>query len=309
MTAPGATSDITRAVWLDGKPAPQPGQQLGMAFQTISDDYFSLLGIPLRRGRTFTPHDEASAMSVAIVNETFARRYFPGEEAVGKRIGFGDRSYAKYWRTIVGVAADTRRQPSEAPSPTAFIPFRQNSEPWSFGAYMVKTSLPDAAAADLIRRAVLSADPAQPISRVRTLDATLRQSVAVQRFATLISGAFATLALLLAAVGTFGVMSHIVGTRTREMGVRMALGARGADIVRLVLGQTVRVVTLATLVGIGGAVVLGRSMQSLLFEVAPGDPLTLSAAACLLAMVALSAAYLPVRRALAQNPLASLKTE
>jgi putative ABC transport system permease protein len=174
---------------------------------------------------------------------------------------------------------------------------------------MIKTPLPAAAAGEVIRRAVMAADPDQPISRVRTLDDALTRSVAVQRFTTLLATGFAALALLLAAVGTFGVMSHIVGTRTREIGVRMALGAERGDIVRLVLGQTTRVVAAATVAGLAGAWLLGGSMQSLLFEVKAGDPTTLATAAACLISIALAAGYLPVRRALAQNPLASLRNE
>jgi predicted permease len=279
-----------------------------MGFLTISENYFQLLGIPLRRGRAFTARDDAGAPTVVIVNEAFARRHFPGEDAVGKRIGFGDPRYAKYWRTIVAVAADTRRL-SDPPRPTAYIPFQQNTEPWSTGVFFVKTSLPTAVAGDAIRRAVLTADGDQPISRVRTLDEALYRSVSTQRFTTIVSTSFAALALLLAAVGTFGVMSHIVGTRTRELGVRMALGATRGDIVRLVLGQTSRIVAAAMAAGLGAAWLLGGAMQSLLFEVKPGDPTTFTVAAFGLASVALIAGYIPVRRALARNPLTSLKNE
>jgi putative ABC transport system permease protein len=307
LTAPIA-SGMSRGVWIDGQPDPGPGRRPSMGFLTISENYFQLLGIPLRRGRAFTARDDAGAPTVVIVNEAFARRHFPGEDAVGKRIGFGDPRYAKYWRTIVAVAADTRRL-SDPPRPTAYIPFQQNTEPWSTGVFFVKTSLPTAVAGDAIRRAVLTADGDQPISRVRTLDEALYRSVSTQRFTTIVSTSFAALALLLAAVGTFGVMSHIVGTRTRELGVRMALGATRGDIVRLVLGQTSRIVAAAMAAGLGAAWLLGGAMQSLLFEVKPGDPTTFTVAAFGLASVALIAGYIPVRRALARNPLTSLKNE
>jgi putative ABC transport system permease protein len=307
LTAPIA-SGMSRGVWIDGEPDPGPGRRPSMGFLTISENYFQLLGIPLRRGRAFTARDDAGAPTVVIVNEAFARRHFPGEDAVGKRIGFGDPKYAKYWRTIVAVAADTRRL-SDPPRPTAYIPFQQNTEPWSTGVFFVKTSLPTAVAGEAIRRAVLTTDRDQPISRVRTLDEALYRSVSTQRFTTIVSTSFAALALLLAAVGTFGVMSHIVGTRTRELGIRMALGATRGDIVRLVLGQTSRIVAGAMAAGLGAAWLLGGAMQSLLFEVKPGDPTTFTVAAFGLASVALFAGYVPVRRALARNPLTSLKNE
>jgi predicted permease len=309
MVAPGASFDMTRGVWLDGQPEPPPGRTPGMAYQLISPNYFQLLRIPLLRGRLFTERDDAGAASVVIVNESFARRYFPGEDVIGKRIGFGDRRYAKYWRTIVGVVADMRRQPADAPIPTSYAPFEQNVEPWSTASYLVKTSLPAAAAGDIVRRAVLAVDADQPVSRVRTLDDALSRSVDVQRFTTLVSTSFAVLSLLLAAVGTFGVMSHIVGTRTREMGIRMALGAQRRNIVALVLRQTAVDVGIAMLAGLGGAALLGRSMRTLLFEVTPGDPATLAVAAAVLGTAAFAASYLPIHRALAQNPLASLRSE
>jgi putative ABC transport system permease protein len=307
LTAP-VSFGMSRGVWLDGKPDPPPGQTRGMGFLTVSDNYFRVLGIPVRRGRAFTDRDDAGTAPVAIVNETFARRYFPGEDAIGKRIGFGDRKYAGYWRTIVGIAADTRRL-SDPARPAAYIPFRQNVEPWNSGVYFVKTSLPTAAAGDLLRRAVLGGDPDQPISRVRTLDEALYRSVSTERFTTIVSAAFALLALVLAAVGTFGVMSHLVGTRVRELGIRMALGAQRRDVVRLVLGQMTRVVALATAAGLSGSWLLGGSIRALLFEVTPGDPATIATAVSALAGSALVAAYIPVRRALAQNPLASLRAE
>jgi putative ABC transport system permease protein len=307
LTAP-ISSGMSRGVWIDGRPDPGPGRSPSMGFLTVSENYFQLLGIPLRRGRAFTARDDAGAPTVVIVNEAFARRHFPGEDAVGKRIGFGDPKYAKYWRTIVAVAADTRRL-SDPPRPTAYIPLQQNIEPWSTGVFFVKTSLPTAAAGDAIRRAVLTADRDQPISRVRTLDEALYRSVSTQRFTTIVSTSFAALALLLAAVGTFGVMSHIVGTRTRELGIRMALGATRGDVVRLVLGQTSRIVAAALAAGLGAAWLLGGAMQSLLFEIKPSDPTTFTVAAFGLASVALIAGYVPVRRALARNPLTSLKNE
>jgi ABC-type antimicrobial peptide transport system permease subunit len=190
-----------------------------------------------------------------------------------------------------------------------YAPFRQDREPWNFGSYLLKTSLPVSAAGDVVRRAVIAADPDQPISRVRTVEEDMRESVAMQRFTTLIATLFASLALVLASVGTFGMMSHIIRGRTREIGVRMALGATHEHIVRLVLGQAARVVLAAMVVGVGVSVILATSIGALLYEVRPRDPSTMALTAFVLMCAALAAGYVPLRRALAQNPLASLRTE
>jgi putative ABC transport system permease protein len=306
---PPMTQAINRGVWIDGQPEPRPGDLHTMSFVPVSEQYFDLLGIPVRRGRAFGAADRDNAPRVAVVNEAFARRYFAGQDPIGRRIGFGNRAAPGYWRTVVGLAADTRERPASPPLPTAYIPYRQDVEPWNFGAYVVKSSLPVTTVGEAVRRAVLDADPDQPISRVRTLEEAMATSIAVQRFTTVLAMLFAGLALLLAGVGTFGVMSHVVTTRTREIGVRLALGAQRGDILRLVVGQAARVAIAASFAGLAAAALAGSSLRALLFEVAPGDPRTLGAAVAVLVCTALAASYLPVRRMLAQNPLRSLRNE
>jgi putative ABC transport system permease protein len=308
LAAPMSPS-INRGVWIEGQPDPPRGDLHSMRFQTISEDYFRLLGVPLRRGRAFASDDRADTLHVAIVNEAFTRRYFPGRDAMGQRIGFGGPNNPNYWRTIVGIAADTREGLASGPAPTAYIPYRQDGEPWNFGSYVVKSSLPTRTVGDAVRRAVLSADPDQPISRVRTIEEAMASGIAVQRFTTVLATLFASLALLLAAVGTFGVMSHVVSTRTREIGVRLALGAQRGDIIRMILGQALRVATGAAIAGVIAASLVDTSLGTLLFEVKPGDPRTLIGAVAVLIVTALAASYVPVRRALAQNPVGSLRAE
>jgi predicted lysophospholipase L1 biosynthesis ABC-type transport system permease subunit len=242
-----------------------------------------------------------------VVNEAFARRYFNSDNPIGKRIGYGPPASPHYWRTIIGMAADTRERLGEPSKPTAYAPFRQNLEPWNSASYLVRTGLPVAGVADAIRSAVIASDPDQPVARVRAVEADMRATIAAQRFTTSIATMFAGLALILALVGTFGVMSHVVRGRTREIGVRIALGATRRDIVTLVLGQAGRVVVAAIVAGLGAALLVGTSMQGLLYEVRPRDPWTLGVAALLLTFTALAASYVPIRRVLAQNPLASLR--
>ena len=182
-------------------------------------------------------------------------------------------------------------------------------DPFTSGAYLVKTSIPPAAIGETVRQAVLASDPDQPISRVRPVQDDMRASIATQRFTMLVAALFAGLALMLAAIGTFGVMSHVVRSRTREIGVRMALGATRRNIVKLVLGEAGRVVFVSMLIGLAAAAALGRYIETLLYDVKPGDPSTMALSGLALVAVALLASYVPVRRMLALNPLASLKND
>ncbi len=298
---------ITRGVWIDGRPAPAPGEINVTAFLTVSEQYFNTAGIRMMRGRAITRDDDLRAPDVVVVNEAFARRYFPGQDPIGKRVAYGARNDDHYWRTIVGLAADSREQLGQPAPPTTYAPFRQGLDPFTFAAYLIKTSLPVATVGQAVQRAVSASDPDQPISRLRPVEADMRASIATERFTVLIATMFAGLALVLAAVGTFGVMSHVMRSRTREIGVRIALGATRAAIVKLVLGEAAMVVLVATMVGLGVAVALSPSIEALLYDVKPRDPSTLALAALALTCVALLASYVPIRRMLAQNPLASLK--
>jgi predicted lysophospholipase L1 biosynthesis ABC-type transport system permease subunit len=246
---------------------------------------------------------------VAIVNDAFVRRYLGSTDPLTQRIGFGSRDNPNYWRRIIAIVGDARERIGAPAAPTAYIPFPQDIERWNFATYEIKTSLPAASVATSIQRAVLGVARNQPISRARTIEETMAEGVAVERFTTLLAALFAGLALVLAAVGAFGVMSHVVAARQRELGVRLALGARNGDIVRLVVFQSLRTVGLASAAGLGGAFFAGRSMSSLLYQIQPGDPPTIATAVVLLFGTALLATYLPVRRALAANPIASLRNE
>lgn len=300
---------ITRGVWIEGRPAPPPGEFNLTAFVTISEHYFDATGIRVLRGRTIGRDDTLRTPDVVIVNEAFARRYFPGQDPIGKRIAYGTRTDEHYWRTIVGLAADTREQLGQPARATVYAPFRQALDPFTFASYLVKTSVPVGAVGQAIQRAVAASDPDQPVSRLRPVAADMRASIATQRFTMLIAAIFAGLALVLAAVGTFGVMTHVVRSRTREIGVRMAVGATKAAIVRLVLTEAGTAALASTMVGLGAAAALGPSIQSLLYDVKPRDPLTMTVAALALLCVALFASYVPIRRMLAQDPLANLRND
>ena len=305
---------ITRGVWIEGRPAPPPGEFNSMAFLTVSERYFETTGIRVLRGRGITHADDLNAPDVVLVNEAFARQFFPGEQdPVGKRIGYGarvdgaGRPIEHYWHTIVGIVSDTREQLSQPAKATAYAPFRQGRDPFTFSSYLVRSSLPIAVVGQAVQSAVLASDPNQPVSRLRRVEADMQASIATERFTMVIAAMFAGLALILAAVGTFGVMSHVVRGRTKEIGVRMALGATRRGVLALVLGEAAVVVLISTAVGLAAAAALGSSIQALLYEVGPRDPVTMAASAALLTAVALAASYLPIRRMFAQNPLTSLR--
>ena len=309
MQPPMRPAPVTRGVWIEGRPAPPPGEFNLTVFNTISEHYFDTTGIRILRGRALTRDDTLRSPDVVVINEAFARRYYPGQDPIGKRIAYGFPNSEHYWRTIVGLAADTYEglgQPSRA---TTYAPFRQALDPFTAGAYLVKTSLPPATVGETVRRAVLASDPDQPISRVRPVAADMHASIATQRFTMLIATLFAGLALMLAAIGTFGVMSHVVRGRTREVGVRIALGATRPNIVRLVMVEAAKVVLASSVMGLAAAVGFGRYIEALLYEVKPGDPSTIALSGMVLMAVALLASYVPIRRMLQLNPLASLKND
>ena len=300
---------ITRGVWIEGRPAPSPGESNLTAFMTVSEQYFETTGIRLLQGRGISRDDTLRSPDVVVVNEAFARQYFGGQSPVGKRIAYGARTDDHYWRTIVGLAADTREELGRPARPTTYAPFRQGLDPFTFAAYLVKTSLPVATVGEAVRTAVAAVDPEQPVSRLRPVEADMQASVATERFTMLIASMFAGLALVLAAVGTFGVMSHVSRNRTREIGVRMALGATRRNVIGLVMGEAGSVVLGSTIAGLAAAAALGRYMESLLYEVRPADPSTMAISGAALMAVALLASYVPIRRMLAQNPLRSLRSD
>jgi predicted permease len=309
-TAP-LTGAPNRGMRIEGDPPLPPDQQPNADFQLITPDYFRALGMSLVAGRGFTAADRADAPAVLIVNQALVDRYFPGRDPIGHVILFG----GKKRHEIVGVVADARyRSVEQSADPTFYLPLEQNDERWPFLAFTVWTKPPrdgeaaaTTAAAALLRSAVKEADPQQPISRLRTIEEILGTAMASRRFNTWIVALFAATALLLAAVGTYGVMAFAVTSRTRELGVRAALGATPADLIRMVLGQGLLLTLVASGVGLAAAVALTRFMASMLFNVRPRDPLTFALVAGILAIVALAATLLPAKRAMDTEPIAALR--
>ena len=268
-------------------------------------DYFRTLGIPIIRGRGFADSDRKNAPQVAVVSEAVARRAWPGEDPVGKRIRYwGPDSLT--WRTVVGVAGDIRYRSLRDATPSVFLPWEQGY--WQ-GGFAVRTSGGLAAVLPAIRRELREVDPRLSLWQARTMDELLAIPLAQPRLGTLLLSGFGLVALLLAAIGLYCVMASLVRERTREIGVRMALGATPARLRRDVLRQALVVSGAGGLAGVAGALATSRLLTSLLFEVSPTDPLALLGACGLLLTVALVAAYLPARRATRIDPSHALRAE
>jgi putative ABC transport system permease protein len=292
---------------IEGRPAPPVGQEPGTNVRVSDAGYFSALGIPLLRGRNFTESEASEPRHVIIISESFARKYFPGEEALGKRITVS-MAEEPVPTEIIGVVGDVRYDSlTDKAEPTVYFPHPELAYP--FMTLVIRTGGDPAEIAPAVEREVRAIDPDQPISDVRTMNQVMADTLGRARFNTLLLALFAGLATLLAAVGIFGVMNYSVTLRTREIGLRMALGAQRGQVLMMILRQGL----LLTLAGIGigliGALALTRIMSSLLFGVGASDPLTFTAIALLLAVVSLIACYIPARRATRVDPMIALRYE
>jgi putative ABC transport system permease protein len=289
---------------IPGQEAPPDGQRPVAHFIDISEDYFQALRIPLLQGRTFTPDDRADTEPVVIVNQALVRRYFGDKPALGRTITRRDNSCR-----IVGVVADVRPCGfrSEA-TPTMYFPYRQPSRA-SGGRLIVRTNGDPLSVLKPVRRELLALTPQRPPDRIRTIDEMLDRQTAPMRLNMQLFGLFAGLALILAAVGVYGLMAFFVSQRTQEIGVRMALGARSADVLKAVSGQGFRLTLIGTGLGLAGSLALTRLISSLLYDISPWDPVTYALVSLLLIGVAQLACYLPARRAAKIDPMAALRYE
>lgn len=287
---------------------PQNDPPLLVEYRTASTDYFRTLGIPLVQGRLFNTGDTATATQVVVVNQTFVRQLLAGQDPIGKRINNGDNEVN--WMTITGVVGDVRQSGLSRPTrPELFIPYTQpqgNSQSMSL---VVRAASDPTTLANAIRREVLAVDPNQPIYDIQTMETVIGKSVSNQRLNMLLMGIFAALAMTLALVGIYSVMSYMVTQHTREIGIRIALGAQTGHILKLVLGQGLLLTFIGVGLGLLGAYGLTRLMASLLYEVKSTDPVTFLAVSLLLVAVALLACYLPARRASRVDPMVALRYE
>ena len=294
---------------IEGRPPGQPGENIEVTIDSVTPNYHGLMGTPLLRGRAFTEADGPDAPRVVIVNETFARRFLPGEDPIGKRMNYGNNPDPTQnpWRTIVGVVADTRRNGFDRePRPESYIPLQQRPPGWTI--YVLRTSSPDPGAlVSAVRNAVRGIDPDQPIFGIKTMEQLMTETTAQRRLNTILLGTFAGLALLLAAVGIFGVMNYSVTQRTQEIGIRLALGAQRGDVLKLVVGQGMMLALIGVGVGLFGAWALTRLLANMLYGVSATDPVVFIGVAGLLALVAVIACYLPALRASRVAPTVALR--
>ncbi|MFY9611321.1 MAG: ABC transporter permease [Blastocatellia bacterium] len=309
MSLPPNLLQMRNPFVVEGQP-PAPGQSQPVAEQLlISPEYFRTLGIRLSAGRPFTDGDNTSAPPVVIVNETMARSYFPNEDAVGRHIQTGDYNPAGRWVTIVGIVDDVKYSGlREEPQATMYTPFLQNL--WWRSLYLaVRTDGDPLSVVAATREAVWSIDRDLPVSQIKTMAQVMSESVAEPRTYTLLLGLFGGVAMLLAAIGIYGVISYAVTQRTREIGIRMALGAQTKDVVKLIVREGMTMALAGVAIGLAASFALTRVMASLLFGVGATDPLTFSVIALVLALIALLACYLPARRATKVDPMIALRYE
>jgi len=288
--------------------APDPASRPIAYYNAVSPDLFHTMEIPVLKGRPFDSHDVMKAQHVIIINETLARRYFPGTDPIGKRMTLNDENPKEEdWATIVGVVQDTRqRELSGEPAAEMYLPFAQS--PHRSMALMIRTTSPESVV-NVVRRDVQSLDPNLPIYGIQTMKNVMSESIAAARFRTLLLAVFAALAFVLAIAGIYGVMSYAVTQRTQEIGIRMALGARSLDVLKLIIRNGMLLAAIGATIGLAGAFALTRLMTSLLFGVSPTDVFTFSLVTTVLLLVALSACYIPARRAAKVDPLVALRYE
>jgi putative ABC transport system permease protein len=301
--------------WLDGQPKPASQSEMNMALvYRVEPGYLRAMGIPLKQGRFFNEQDDERSQRVGVIDEVFAQKYFPNEDPIGKRIHLGDQDSLQ----VVGIVGHVYQwsidsNDQESLQAQLYEPFRQLSDNWMSTASGVGVlARYDGLAPGLlnsIRQVVQNQNSQNVISRPQTMNEVIAGSLASHRFMMILLDAFAVVALLLASIGIYGVISYLVGQRTHELGIRLALGAQRRDVLRLVLGHGMKMALGGVALGLVAAVGLTRLMANMLYGVSATDPVTFTIIALLLTMVALIACYLPARRATKVDPLVALRHE
>jgi predicted permease len=302
---PFSGGDTYGGVEIEGRTFP-PAERPMAQKRIVSAGYFAALGIPITRGRAFATTDGASAPAVIVLSDAFARRWFPNEDPIGKRVGFNWDMEG--FQTVVGVAADVKHSGlDDAENPAVYVNYRQRAD--SAFEVAVKTAVPPESLMPAIRSEIKAVDSNRPITNLRTMAAMVSASVGARRLALDLVGAFALIGLLLAATGIYGIVSHATEQRSREFGIRLALGAESTSVLGLALRQGLVLVLAGLVIGLGGAAALAGVIRAQLFGVEPTDTVTLAAVSGGLLLVALLACYLPARRALRINPAAVLRAD
>jgi putative ABC transport system permease protein len=292
---------------IEGRPAPQLGEESGADIRVADPGYFPAMGIPLLAGRSFTERDNAGSARVVLINETLARKFWPNESPLGQHITMKDWG-PPLTGEIVGVVGDVKGNGLDATvGPMLYWPYTQFGQ--IFNTMVVRSDDDPLRLAAAVKSRVWSVDKDQPVSRIQTMDQILSDSVARRRLYVVLLGVFASVALLLAAAGIYGVVSYSVTQRTSEIGIRVALGAAPVDVLRLIIAQAAKLALTGEILGILLALGLTRLMASLLFGIGAADPLTFVGVALLLSAVALAACYIPARRAMRVDPMVALRYE
>lgn len=293
----------------EGRPAPNPQDVIDANFRVVSANYFQLMGIPVLKGRALEDRDNAASRRVVVINETMAKTFWSSEDPMGKRIAFGNRPDGQPdWLEIVGIVADVRHEGLDGGEVRAvYVPYLQGQ---SYNlALLIRAASDPMPLAPLIRQTVREMDADQPVYGLRTMEQIMADSMASRQTQMVLVGLFAMVALLLGAVGIYGVMSYAVSQRTHEIGIRIALGAGAGDVQRMIVWQGMRLALIGIAIGLVGAVLLPRLLAKQLYGIATIDPLSFAAAAAVLSAAALAACYVPARRATRVDPLVALRYE
>ena len=305
---PLSGANAGRGFSIEGQPDPGPKNEPGGGYSVACPNFFKTMGIPLVEGREFTDADTVSSAGVIVMNEATARRYWPKGGALGAHIKLGQFNDNAPWLTVVGIVADFRHDGLDAkPRPYFYRPFTQAG--WPVMTVVMRTATAPGSFEQPTRHALAQMSGNYPASGVLTMEQIVSNSLGSRRFPMMLLSAFASLALILSAVGIAGVVAYSVVQRTYEIGIRMALGAQPRDVLKLVLGASMLWTLGGVAVGIAGAIALTRLLGDLLYGVQPTDPLILGATALLLMIVALAASYFPARRAMRVDPLVALRYE
>ena len=304
---PGSNDWDSIEFQIDGRPAPPPGQEREITYQKAGADYFRTVRIPIVKGRAFSANDVDGAPRVAVISETLTRRYFPNEDPIGRRVKAGAAESAQ-WYTIIGVAGDTSRFMFDRQTPPMlYLPNQQIPDRGAY--FVIRVSGEPMSAVPSVRAQIAALDDKLPLYEIKSHEQVIADELAGLGLATELMAMFGALALALAAVGVYGVMAYAVSQRTREIGVRMALGARPRDVFRLIAGQALKLTALGLAIGLPVAFALGRMMTGALFGVIALEPLTFVEFTLLLTGIALLAGYLPARRAAKVDPMTALRCE
>jgi predicted permease len=314
VVAGGATTNLPllgnwgRSLTVEGYPVLSVGQAPLVNHHLITPNYFKAIGIPILSGRDFNDTDTPEGQKVTIIDERLAREYWPNQSPLGKRVRFGPPESNEPWHTIVGVVGNIKNESLRlTQGKSVYLPHSQRAL-GNMGLAVRAAGSPKNLA-EAIRRQVKEMDPNLPLANVRTMNDVISRSMWQPRLYTILFGVFAGLALLLASVGIYGVMAYSVAQRTHEIGIRLALGAQRGDVLRLVVGQGMKLAAAGTVIGIGGGLALTRLIQSLLYEISPTDLLTFGLVAALLGSIALLACYIPAQRAAGVDPMLALRKD